>query len=163
MANEEIVNATNSQVEDNTNDYIETINQLKASTVGREEYEKLKRENRQLLDSLVNGTTPEAHVVKEKKDINKMRDELLLQENSNLGYVSKALELRAEMIERGMGDPFLPVGKQIAATADDIRTANRVAEALQSCVDYAEGDSQLFTAELQRITRDTVPMGGRRR
>ena len=61
-----------------------------------------------------------------------------------------------------MGDPFLPQGKQIAATSDDIKSANRVAEALKDCVEYANGDSQLFTNELQRITRDVIPAARRR-
>ena len=54
-------------------------------------------------------------------------------------------------------DPFLPIGNRISPTKEDIETANRVAEAFQSCIDYAEGDSQLFTQELQRITND-IPM-----
>ena len=35
-------------------------------------------------------------------------------------------------------------------TDDDIKTAEKVANVLQECVDYAEGDSAVFTNELQR-------------
>ena len=163
MANEEMNNGTTPEVADNTQDYIDTINQMKANSVSRAEYEKLVRENRQLINSLANGATPEAAKPKEIPNVKKMRDELVHGEYSNLEYVKRALELRNAMIEQGHEDPFLPVGKQISATADDIKTANRVVEGLQHCVEYANGDSQLFTAELQRITRDTVPMAGRRR
>ena len=160
MANENEI--LTPQVEDNTSDYIATINELKSTTVARSEYEKLKRENRQLLDSLVNGTNPEMAQPVQKKSIKELRDDLVRGELNNLNYVSTALELRDAMIEQGMGDPFLPQGKQIAATSDDIKAANRVAEALKDCVEYANGDSQLFTNELQRITRDVIPAGRRR-
>ena len=58
------------------------------------------------------------------------------------------------MIAEGKPDPFLPIGKQIMPTNEDIEAANRVAEVFQSCVDYAEGDSAVFTNELQRRTID---------
>ena len=35
-------------------------------------------------------------------------------------------------------------------TDDDVKTAEKVAQVLQECVDYAEGDSAVFTNELQR-------------
>jgi hypothetical protein len=35
-------------------------------------------------------------------------------------------------------------------TDEDVRTAQKVADVLQECVDYAEGDSAVFTNELQR-------------
>ena len=160
MANENEI--LTPEMEDNTSDYIAKINELKSTTVARSEYEKLKRENRQLLDSLVNGTNPDVAQPVQKKSIKELRDDLVRGELNNLNYVSTALELREAMIEQGMSDPFLPQGKQIAATSDDIKSANRVAEALKDCVEYANGDSQLFTNELQRITREVIPAGRRR-
>ena len=50
----------------------------------------------------------------------------------------------------GKPDPFLPIGEQIMPTDQDIQTAQKVADVLQECVDYAEGDSAVFTNELQR-------------
>ena len=160
MANENEI--LTPEMEDNTSDYIAKINELKSTTVARSEYEKLKRENRQLLDSLVNGTNPDVAQPVQKKSIKELRDDLVRGELNNLNYISTALELREAMIEQGMGDPFLPKGQQIAATPDDIQSANRVAEALKDCVEYANGDSQLFTNELQRITHDVIPAGRRR-
>lgn len=77
---------------------------------------------------------------------------------SNLEYVSSALKLRDELIRRGEKDPFLPVGEKIIPTDEDIQTANRVASILKDCVEYADGDSALFTSELQRSTIDSSPM-----
>ena len=54
------------------------------------------------------------------------------------------------MISEGKPDPFLPIGEQILPTDEDVAAANKVAAVLQECVDYAEGDSAVFTNELQR-------------
>ena len=39
----------------------------------------------------------------------------------------------------------------------DYEAAQRVADALQSCVEVADGDSEIFTRELMRITNDVAP------
>ena len=67
------------------------------------------------------------------------------------------MKLREALLEKGEKDPFLPYGKNIIPTDEDIATADRVARVLQECVDYADGDSDIFTNELQRITVDTAP------
>ena len=64
------------------------------------------------------------------------------------------MELRKQLIAKGEPDPFLPVGQQIQPTDFDIQTADKVASVLQECVDYADGDSEVFTNELMRRTID---------
>lgn len=142
----------------NDEDYIETIKKLKETTVSKEEYEKLVADNKKLIETLANGGTIEKEEPK-KVDIKALREKLYSDDvnMSNLEFCSTALELRDEIIKQGGGDPFLPVGKQIAPTAEDVQKANQVAEALKSCIDYAEGDSAVFTNELQRITIDAMP------
>lgn len=130
-------------------DYIEAINTLKANSVDRSKYEALKAENKKLLDSIVNGTEV-ALPHDEKKSIEELRANYLKEDQSNLDYISNALKLREALMAEGNPDPFLPVGEQILPTDEDIATANKVAEVLQECVDYAEGDSNVFTNELQR-------------
>lgn len=145
---------------DSSQDYIETIKTLKATTVSRTDYDRVREENRQLLKSLVNGdysTTANGHEV-EKPDIAELRHQLFhTEDQSNLQFIEKALELRDAIIDDGGADPFLPVGKQIVPTEEDIASANRVASCLRQCVEYANGDSQAFTNELQRIMVDTGP------
>lgn len=142
----------------NDEDYIETIKKLKETTVSKEEYEKLVADNKKLIETLANGGTIEKEEPK-KVDIKALREKLYSDDvnMSNLEFCSTALELRNEIIKQGGGDPFLPVGKQIAPTVEDVQKANQVAEALKSCIDYAEGDSAVFTNELQRITIDAMP------
>ena len=141
---------------DNT-DYIAAIKELKENSVDRAKYEALRADNKRLLDAVVNGQTVE-NTVKPQVDIQALRNELFNKENqTNLQYVENALKLRTALIESGAPDPFLPYGSKIVPTDEDIATANRVAAVLQECVDYADGDSAIFTNEVQRRTVDTAP------
>lgn len=137
-------------------DYVAAITELRANTVPKDQYARLKEENAQLLRSLLNGETIEASEAPAEPDISQLRKELFSGEETltNLEYVTKALELRSAIIERGEPDPFLPVGHQISPTPADIEAANRVARVMQECVDNADGDSALFTSLLMRETME---------
>lgn len=144
------------EVVDNT-DYIAAIKELKENSVDRQKYDALKADNKRLVEALVNGQTIETNS-KPQVDIQALRNELFRNENqTNLQYVENALKLRNALIESGEPDPFIPQGSKVIATNEDIAAAQRVADVLQECVDYAEGDSQVFTNELQRRTVDTMP------
>lgn len=80
---------------------------------------------------------------------------------NNLEYCKKTLELRKAIIDDGGVDPFVPAGHNIAPTADDYTQAEKVANYIQDAIDYADGDSELFTQELQRNMKD-VPLPKRR-
>lgn len=156
--NENEKNLTTEETEEN--DYIQAINELKANTVDKSQYEKLKAENKKLLDSLVSGQTPDIAKPVEKPDINELRRKLFNPDNnlSNLDYVNSMLKLRNVLIENGERDPFLPIGEKVEITADTVQKAENVAIALQDCIDYADGDSGIFTAQLQRIMKDNGPI-----
>ena len=146
-------------VEDNTQDYLAAIKELKQNSVDRSEYDKLRAENKKLIDAVVNGQPgqEEQVVVKHSKEqIDDLRNELFNspRELNNLEYITKAMELREALIENGEPDPFLPVGKQISPTRDDLEGAEKVAQVYKECIEYAEGDSEVFTNELMRRTRD---------
>ena len=146
-------------VEDNTQDYLAAIKELKEKSVDRSEYDKLRAENKKLIDAVVNGQPgqEEQAVVKHSKEqIDELRNDLFNspRELNNLEYITKAIELREALMENGEPDPFLPVGKQISPTRDDLEGAEKVAQVYRECIDYAEGDSEVFTNELMRRTRD---------
>lgn len=147
-------------VEQDTNNYIEALKEMKANSVNKAAYDKLKEENKQLLDALINGGQVTQELQKEPVNIDSIRKKLFSGEAelSNLDYMKTALELREALLDQGSPDPFLPYGQNIAPTDEDIRTADRVAEAIKSCIDYADGDSEIFTNELQRIMVDTSPI-----
>lgn len=152
---------TKDKIETTETNYIDTIKKLKANSVDKEEYNKVLEENKQLLNALTDGKNLETDSTPEKPkvDIDALRKELYGSDKdlSNLDYIQKTLTLRNDLIEKGEPDPFLPLGSKIVPTDEDIACANRVADAFQHCIDYAEGDSEVFTNELQRIMVD-VPI-----
>ena len=106
----------NTQVEDTTTDYIEAIKTLKQNSVDRSEYEKLRAENKKLIDTVVNGLPgqEEQVVVKHTKEqIDDLRNDLFNspRELNNLEFFTKTMELREALMENGEPDPLLPVGK----------------------------------------------------
>ena len=124
MAEEKEISVTGT-VEDNTQDYLAAIKELKEKSVDRSEYDKLRAENKKLIDAVVNGQPgqEETAVSKHSKEqIDELRNDLFNspKELNNLEYVTKAMELREALMENGEPDPFLPVGKQISPTRDDL-------------------------------------------
>ena len=146
-------------VEDNTQDYINAIKDLKQNSVDKAKYEALRLENKKLIDAVVNarpGQEEQVVVKHSKEQIDDLRNDLFNspRELNNLEFITKTMELREALMENGEPDPFLPVGKQISPTRDDIEGAEKVAQVYKECIEYAEGDSEVFTNELMRRTRD---------
>lgn len=152
-------NSVTGTVDETTQDYIDTIKNLKENSVDRSKYEQLKADNKRLLDAVVNGQTVEAPSAKPEVDIDALRNKLFkTEEQTNLDYCANALALRNALIEKGEADPFLPSGSKTLPTDEDRATAQRVADVIQECIDYAEGDSSIFTNELMRRTVDNGPI-----
>ena len=86
-----------------------------------------------------------------------LRHDILSGELSNLEYAEKVVALRNELIAQGQRDPFLPYGKDVYPTMEDEAEAQAVADALEDCIEAANGDSAIFTNELQRIMVNTAP------
>lgn len=145
--------------------YIDEIQNLRENTVSKDQYEKKCEENRKLIQSLANGTPlPGVEQEPKKPSIDELRKKLANGDQlSNLEYVQTVLDLRNSLIEKGEQDPFVPQGANVKPEATDWATAQRVADAFQSCIDYADGDSEIFTTELMRITKDSAPIYGKRR
>lgn len=164
MINENEISVSQQTDVNDSIDYIEAIKEMKQNSVDRSVYDKLKSENKQLLDALVNGKELEQKFREEPVDIAKLRKDLFNKDGhiSNLEYISNALKLRDALIEKGERDPFLPYGDKVNLTAEHYDKAETVATVLKECVEFADGDSGIFTAELQRRTKDVMPMYKRR-
>ena len=141
-------------VEDNTPDYINEIQRLKETTVSKEDYNKLKADNKKLITALSNGTQVEGVVepqVSAVEKINNLRKELFGSGSNSLNdleMVSKMLDLRKEIIDNGGIDPFLPKGHKVRITDNDKECANRVARVLTECVEDAEGSNRRFMSNV---------------
>ena len=157
----EIVTEQNEQ-KNEYQDYIDTIANLKATTVSKEKYEQLEKEKKGLIEALKSGN--QIQVQEEPKDedtIESLRKDLYGTPDkpmTNLEYVSKTLKLRDKLIASGEKDPFLPNGAEYQENKGDIEKANYIAQIYQECIDYADGDPQLFTNELMRRTANDSPL-----
>ena len=154
MTDEEKKTVETGAVDDTQVDYLEAIKNLKENTVDKAKYEQSEAERKRLLNMVVNGQTVDVPEEPKHRDIGVIRNELFNKEHNNLDYVKLSLELRNALIAEGQPDPFLPVGRQISPTREDEEIAEKVAQVYQECVDFAEGDSELFTNELMRRTKD---------
>ena len=143
-------------------DYAASIKKIREGMVDRAEYDKLRRENKQLLNALTNGETLDEESPAAPVDIKALSKELIGGKLNNLDYVKKSLDLRDAIIEQGGRDPFLPYGDHVDITSEMLEKADNVARVFRECVDFADGDSAIFTAELQRRTVDASPYSRRR-
>lgn len=157
-------NTNNNQTVDTSADYIAAIQQLKATTVSKDDYDALVAERKQLLDSIVNGTastqesesnTPDYETIKKE-----CRTKLFSEgsELSNLEYCKTALELRDAVLQTEGIDIFVGSGHQLTPSQDDYDKAQRVADIMQECIDEAGGNSAIFTAQLQTRTNDAMKL-----
>lgn len=144
---------TQENVEQDTNNYIEAIKEMKVNSVSKDAYKKLQEENKKLLESLIAGETIEAPktTVEEKVDLNALRKHLDEAE-SPIDYCKTSLKLHEETLKQLGYNDYLPNGKKIRPTKEDEEKANLFIEQIKECIDYADGDDQLFIQELQRRT-----------
>lgn len=137
-------------------DPISALNEMRKNTVPKSDHEKLKQDNARLLGIVMRGETIEGPKQEESVDLNQLRKDLFFNENiDNLEYAKKTLQLRKAVIDQGGMDPFLPVGERIRPTAQDVEAAERVARVFEECIEYADGNSEIFTQELMRRTIDS--------
>lgn len=153
------------KIEEQQNDsqkYIDAINELKATSVPKEEADRLRAENKQLLDALAKGETLGQKKEKEKPDLEKLKKayEDTFGTNGNLAPCKAALEYRNAVLEEEGYDMFIPNSRLSAKTGkyqvkeEDAKSAQRVADLLQGCIDDCNGSDQLFTSLLKDRTYD---------
>lgn len=154
MENIENGASVNNNVEtDTTQDYISAINEMKQNTVSKEQYLKLKEDNRKLLNSLVSGDNIKEQEKPKELDITSLRN-ISYGNNSDtinsVDYVKAVLELRRAIMDKGNPDPAVPRGYKSNPTQADYIEMENTANILQECVDYANGDNNIFNAEVRR-------------
>lgn len=143
-------------VENNDTDYIETIKQLKENSVSKEQYLRLKEENKKLISSLANGTAYDGGSSSDIKPVSleELTDSFYkdYKKMSNREFAERMLEIRNRTLKETGKDLFMPSDVSYIPTQDDINTVNALVEGLQNCIDYANGNDSVFNSELDRIT-----------
>ena len=136
--------------------------ELKENSVPKADYEKLEKENKELVAQIINGegNVGNGQPTPEKVDIKALREDLYGPKGadlSNLDFWKKTLQLRQAVIEQEGYDPFLPHGAKIKPNEQDVERAEAVAKTVQECIDKSEGSSEVFTALLQQETANDSP------
>lgn len=150
-------NETRTTEETPETNYIEIIENLKKSTVPREQYDKVMKDNKALANALMTSkpeSTDESEHVATDEEVAALRKKLFKTNSgiTNLDYVKTALELRTALMSRGEPDPFLPNSEDARKEFSE-ETAVEIAEGLASIVEYADGDAALFNSELKRCCK----------
>lgn len=138
-------------------DPIEALREIKKNSVPRSEYDRVVAERNKIFAAYANGEREEQPEKQTPVDVDALRKDILSGELPNLEYAEKVIALRNELIAQGQRDPFLPYGKDVYPTMEDEAEAQAVADALEDCIEAANGDSAIFTNELQRIMVNTAP------
>ena len=138
------------------------LKEARENSVSKEEYEKLKAENKRLVSEIINGEGGSGNgqaTPPQEADIEALKEKLYgpkCSELTNLEFWKLTLELRDAVIKKDGVDPFLPHGANIKPTDNDVERANAVAQVVSECIEEAEGDSGVFTALLQsKINNDS--------
>lgn len=161
---EEII--TDGVVEDanETQKYLDTIADLKKNSVSRQEYDKIRNENKTLLEAIVNGRTADdaaADSTTPTPTTQDLRNKIFGKEAEDLSdieFVSGLLDLRDKLLEEEGIDYMAPTGGQIAADYNDLQTSQKAYNALRHCLEVADGDNDIFIQEITRITNDVMPI-----
>lgn len=136
------------------NEYINQINNLRENTVSREEYERIKNDNKELAKALIYGTganIPGITKPENKPDLDDLRKKLFTKKSKNdLEYFTNLLALRDGVMADGQPDPFLPINREFRATAQDEADAERIATQIKEAIEYADGDPAVFSNDLRR-------------
>ena len=156
---------TGSRAEENI---VQKLAEVKQNSVSKEEYERVLKLNKDLVNQMMNDQKVEQNDQQDTNydDIIKSAQEKLFTQDgtlNNLEYCSTALQLRDAILAKTGEDIFVAKGHKISPDETDYEKAENVAQVLREVIEYAEGDSEIFTVELQRRTDDVALLGKRKR
>lgn len=143
-----------------TQKYIDTINTLKATTVSKAQYDKLRDENKSLLESLVNGKTMESSSTEEAskpsaRELSEQLNKMSKDGTPNLAYITASLQYRDAYIEEFGKDPWCLTGKDSQPTTQDYLDMEETAQGLKQLVEIADGSQEVFQREFTRVLTGT--------
>lgn len=123
----------------------------------REEMQKMAEDNKTIIKKLLEGgENPQEET--DSRDIPTIIKDMRSDSISDVEYAKNALVYRKKCMEQGYGDPFVGKGHDYVPDDRESEKAENLANCLQHCIDYSEGDNQVFLNELSRITVD-IPGG----
>lgn len=125
---------------------LDEMKKLKENTVSKEEYEKERAKNKELMRRLVEGGGQDDKA-DDTVDLNKIREDLFTNNAEGLSkreFWQKVLTLRHERLKNEGVDIFLPKGRKTRYTRLDIESANRLDETITQMIEDSEDNPALF-------------------
>ena len=163
---EDILNSVSGEEMSNDSvDYISAINEIKQNSVSKEAYEKLKADNKRLLDAVVSGKEIEIEA-KPQKTRQEALEGWTKEDVSNIDFFQNLLDYRDICIAETEIDPALSIGNKVNGVDMTPEKADEIAQFLREQLEVADGDNAIFTREYQRLIKDTAiprPNSGKRR
>lgn len=158
MANEELENLQPQQQELRPEDQnmVEAMQQLKANSVQKSEYERVLARNKELTEALARNAAleQEAQIEPDTDTIESLRSDLSTKELSNRVYWEKSLKFRDKCIDAGLPDPMLPSKDSGNYSLENINSVDRVVKGIQKILDEAQGNDEKFNALYQAYCED---------
>lgn len=152
------------EAQDTSIDYLSVINELKANSVSKLDYETLREENRRLLNNIVNNVPVQQEEPEVKmRSSEDIRDELFNTNKclSNMEYIGLAVELRDSVLAETGDDIFTVHRPGEVPSEDALASAERTADVFKQCLENCSGDPNMFTALLQQRMQDVAKTGRR--
>ena len=131
---------------DNDLNLLDEMKKLKENTVSKEEYEKERAKNKELMRRLVEGGGQDVKT-DDTVDLNKIREDLFTNNAEGLSkreFWQRVLTLRHERLKNEGVDIFLPKGRKTRYTRLDIESANRLDETITQMIEDSEDNPALF-------------------
>lgn len=149
------------EIQPESTNYLEDA--LKANTnlkeqlqATREEMARMAEDNKAIMKQLLEGgefQTPKQEDTRSIPDIIKAMNSDNI---SDVEYATLALAYRDKCISEGYGDPFVGKGHKYTADEREAEKAQNFADSIKHCIEYSEGNNEVFINEVNRITVDVT-------
>lgn len=145
-------------------DYIDTINDLKANTVSREKYDQLLAEKKDLVNALKNNSQVNLVEPEKEVDLDELRHDLFTDTSlTNLQFADKLLTLRNKILDEDNIDIFMGQGPKYVYNKEDQDNADLFGQVLEECLEIADGNNEVFMTEFGKRVADDNPTNKSRR
>lgn len=134
-------------------DLVKEIQELKKNTVSKEEYEKLKGQNKELIKQIISGGGQDMKA-EDNPSIEELRKNIFENSDSktNLEIADNIVKLYDARLKEGV-NIFLPKGNKTQYTRADYEAADHYVETIRSMVTEAEGDPIVFDSLFKNALR----------
>ena len=154
MTDEQVKEETQEQ---NMDDIIQQINDLKQNSVPKEKYDKLLEDNKKLTKALIENKQLEDPAAKREEISQKdlLARVFRADGRSNLEHWKDALEYRKREIESGNQDPFVAVANsKYSPDESSYAAAEKLANGIQDIIDQSDGDPKVFDTYFESCLKE---------